>query len=170
MMAARTFRRDDLQYVRDIDLKTSDTPWEIEQWDAAGDRGDVCIVGTLFGTPVAFAVASQDGRIHKLAVRDSHRRKGFGNLLLYALREWAEGSGLTELTVCVPETECHPGHPGDRCGFFLKEGFLGLAVERDVRNVYGRVEDGMVLLWRLHGWSETQGKRQFQGSGKTSTL
>lgn len=143
----------DVNYLRDIDLKSFEAPWSDEQWTDLGLQGSTAIsVATNYGTPVGFGVfriEQRDVVALKIAVKPVARRQGVSRRLLDAGRQFAKENQAEWLRITVPESTIYPG-PYSLQPWLEASGFK--AITPFLKNhftVMGQPEDGVSFISKL---------------------
>lgn len=118
----------DLNWLMDIDIKSYEYPWSIEQWKKLADGLQyVILVALVKNVPVGFVAYDRtqgEVEILRIAVKPSYRRKGIGTKLLYTVEK---GAGtLNRIRIVVPEIQCFPGHEDDVSQWLLKRGYVAV--------------------------------------------
>lgn len=134
----------DLNFILDIDLKSTDDPWTIDQWRGACLNKDsyICLA-TYFNDPVGFIICNTAGRILKIAIKPTFRNKGVGTKLIETIKYWAVQKNILGLGIVVPESLCYTGNI---CKWLNKQGFLANGILKDGVKYCGIIEDGFLFL------------------------
>ena len=149
MIEVRPGRKEDIQYVLDIDVKCFDDPWSPDKWRK--DELSVA-VGTVHKTPVGVVVfeiintrKQQCVRMDKIAVKPGFRNRGIAKALVQEVRNCCMYNGLLYIETIIPESMCVPDTPRDVTGFLSKVGFRGFGIKRDAFTDMGQPEDGYIF-------------------------
>jgi GNAT superfamily N-acetyltransferase len=136
----------DVNYIKDIDLKSYQYPWPDESWFTLGDEETHhWCVATRRAEPIGFAVWQdhpQAVELHRIAVKPPEQRKGVGTQLVKYVCDYAKERYRGRIVTVVPEINCLPNDPDDVSGWLLKLGFKAEApILRDHVRRYGRLVD-----------------------------
>ena len=148
MIHVREMTTYDMQAVVDIDLKSSEFPWSLDEWRIAQREFKVFLV-TSFGEPVGFIVFSgekdEKGNpgvwLRVAAVKPAMRGQGCGRKLAERMMQYAHEIKAKEIRAAIPESHCY-----DRpCAgsWLLACGFKATEVLRNKFEHYGVLEDGI---------------------------
>lgn len=139
----------DVNYLKDIDLKSYQYPWGIEEWrQLQSNEGMRAFVATQLVEPVGFAILldkpeKQELEILKLGVKSGSREQGAGTQLLCFAEEAALDDGLRKMSLVVPEIKCLPGHPDDVSQWLLRHGYRAeVPILKEHFRMYGQWVDG----------------------------
>lgn len=152
---ARLSRPDDINSLRDLDIKCYDYPLTMEQWhkliEASGKKGEArCVLASYPSSYASKAIAfgvwqynEEDIMILRLGVLNAFRREGVGSYLVDEIRKDAVRKGAKRLTITVPACHTLPDDPDNVVGFLTACGFrtTGL-IYSDWKFMFGRQEDG----------------------------
>ena len=145
----------DINYVRDIDLKSYTYPWDSEMWrKLANDKSCYIVISSLGFTPTGFIVwkVEEDAcQVLRLGVKPHARNLGSGSALITHVEDWAIDHHLTNIYTLVPEINCFPGHPDDVSAWLLHRGFKAtLPIIEDLAFLYGNLVDGYKFVKELY--------------------
>jgi GNAT superfamily N-acetyltransferase len=147
----------DVNYLKDIDLKSYQYPWGIEEWRKLQSDGDRRACVAVHGAePIGFVVLldKPEKRHHpfhdettleilKLGVKPASRGQGAGTQLLRFVEEAALDGGFDKVALVVPEIKCVPRHPDDVSQWLLKRGYRAeIPILKDYFKMYGQLVDG----------------------------
>lgn len=126
----------DVNYIKDIDMKSYQYPWPHERWvTLSKDETYYWCVASRDVEPVGFAVwrdiqfevprlkFTPTISIERLAVKPFDRGEGIGTALLSYIYEYAEDHFFNRVVTVVPEINCLPGDPDDISAWLLLQGF-----------------------------------------------
>lgn len=145
----------DINYVRDIDLKSYLYPWDSDIWrKLANDKACYIVTSSLDFTPTGFIVWRTDDdtcQILRLGVKPCARNSGSGSALLSHAEDWAIAHHLASIFMVVPEINCFPGHPDDVSVWLRNRHYKAtLPVIEDVAVMYGKHVDGYKFVKELY--------------------
>jgi GNAT superfamily N-acetyltransferase len=155
----------DVNYIKDIDMKSYQYPWSHEQWAILGeDETYHWCVASRGVEPVGFAAwqnMQYEHRhpgliptvsIERLAVKPSDRREGIGTALIEYVCKYAEDQFFNRVVTVVPEINCLPGDPDDISAWLLAQGFRAeLPILKDHVCHYGKLVDCYTFARSLRG-------------------
>jgi GNAT superfamily N-acetyltransferase len=117
----------DVNYIKDIDMKSYQYPWPYEHWITLGeDETYHWCVAAKGVEPVGFAVWQDHPHaveIHRLAVKPADQGEGTGTSLMDYVCGYAKDCFFNRVVVVVPEINCLPGDPDDVSGWLAMQGF-----------------------------------------------
>jgi GNAT superfamily N-acetyltransferase len=117
----------DVNYIKDIDVKSYHYPWPHEQWvTLREDETYHWCVASLGVEPIGFATWQDHPHaveIHRLAVKPTMRGEGGGTALVEYICNYAGDRFFNRVVTVVPEINCLPGDPDDISGWLLMQGF-----------------------------------------------
>lgn len=134
----------DINALLDIDLKSVDNYWTLDQWRGMCVNHDTYVsLATYFNDPAGFIICNITGRILKIAVKPTFRNKGIGTRLIETVKYWATENNIPGLGIVVPESLCYNS---DICKWLNNQGFLANGVLKDGVTYCNEVEDGFLFI------------------------
>jgi len=151
----RISRPDDVNKLRDLDMKCYPYPQDMDFWRAVSqDENTTIIILEVVHQAAGFAVWSYGGKeatIHKLGVHPKYRRKGLGRLLVAACYRHVKDRGCDTISLVIPHIHCCPGDEDDVSVFLNKTGFTATGkVLTDFRIMYGSKVDGYIFARKIN--------------------
>jgi len=138
-MKPRTAKEHDAPFVLDIDTKSFDYYWTVDQWSAIWQARGMCIL-VIGEPPVGFCVINEDEvngvkamHIPKLAVREMSRGGGLGRRLLASVYTVCQKERIELMAASVPVFNVAG------CTWMKKMGFDAVGMRTETIN--GRDED-----------------------------
>jgi len=150
----------DVNYVRDIDLKSYQYPWDYDQWKVVGEsKTHHWCVAIKEAQPIGFAVWEDSPKgyadavkLLRLGVKPAYRGLGAGMQLLDYVLDYAEDSSFKRFLTIVPEIYCLPGHPDDVSEWLLHRGLHAVPpIVKEHAYMYGEWVDGFIFTTSLTG-------------------
>jgi hypothetical protein len=133
----------DAIYLLDIDLKGSEIPLGIEEWQIIANLSNwVIFVADWMGEPTGFIVfdsTPQAVEVHKLSCKPIERSSTILETLLGVAEAEARVTGSNLVRCLVPECSC--GGAYDVADWLNSMGYLATKVEPDMFWFYGRNYD-----------------------------
>jgi GNAT superfamily N-acetyltransferase len=134
----------DINALLDIDLKSVDNSWTLDQWRGMCVNHDTYVsLATYLNDPIGFIICNTTGRILKIAVKPAFRNKGIGTKLIETVKYWAVENNILGLGIAVPESLCYNS---DICRWLNNQGFLASGILKDEVKYCGIIEDGFLFL------------------------
>jgi hypothetical protein len=147
----------DSHHLLNIDLKVSEFPWDVEDWQLLQKFFPdwEISVATLNSTPVGFSVVELSAdddlcRIHKFAVLRRAQRIGVDNSLLNLIEYRTSIKSLGTLEYVASESACRPGDPYDVSQWLIWHGFTCEATEPEMFEGYGKDYDAYLFRKTIH--------------------
>jgi hypothetical protein len=146
----RPMKAGDSNHLLSIDRKSSEFPWEVEDWQLIQQYfpGWEVSVATLNGTPKGFSVIELSDEkdacyIQKLVAlgNDDDLRQ----LLLARITFRTLVKGFSSILYSTCELNCCPGDPYDESVWLQSQGFTYNATEVGEYSAYGRDYDGYIF-------------------------
>jgi len=156
-ISIRTGCNCDGNYIKDIDLKSYQYPWNGVRWQEVDENIAIAeIVALEHAQPIGFARWEVDRRLEsevtvsRLAVKPANRRQGAGTLMLRHIINAAKDNGFLKVSMVIPEINCLPGHPDDVSQWLLNRDFrVELPFVKDFVYMYGQWVDGFKFVTRV---------------------
>lgn len=161
----RLSRPNDINVIRDLDIKCYDYALEMPEWqDLLNTSGqENCarvVVVEAYRKPIGFAVwkmlppeSGVDQQIcflYRLGVRPGSRGHGLGSLLLKTCQEHAIRMQADLIRATVPDFKCRPDDPDNVSGFLLHHDFQATGhILPEYKFMYGKWTDGYIFEKRL---------------------
>lgn len=150
----RRMREGDSHHLVNIDLKTSEFPYDFEDWQLLGNYfQDWHIwVATDSQKPVAFAVVEIDenehiARMHRIACLPEGKTIGIHNLLLMTLEGNYCQQKLKGIEMPVPHTMCMADNDPYNVSVWLKShGYKCIRTVPDMFDGYGKDIEGYIFF------------------------
>jgi N-acetylglutamate synthase-like GNAT family acetyltransferase len=145
----RTAQTKDVHHLVDIDLKSYDYPWTVDEWrKLSEDPTCIIVIASFKVEPISVCVwrkkpAVKEAEILRLATKPKYRKRGAATFLLNAAEHSAKAHELEKVTIIVPEINCFPGHFDDVSQWLLKRGYQAIApILKNHFYMYGKRCDG----------------------------
>lgn len=146
----------DINYLMDVDLKSYDYPWTLDEWRKyLEDLTCTTLLASYKVEPVSVCVwqnkpGIDEAEILKLATKPAYRNQGAGLFLVNAVIMAAADYKLSNISIIVPEIKCFPGHPDDVSQWLLNRGFHAIVpiLKRHFR-MYGARCDGFKFMLEI---------------------
>ena len=158
----RLSRPNDINPLRDLDIKCYDYPLNMEQWQmlvqASGQDGQARVVIVEYESgysshAIGYAVWQKfegDFLLLRLGVVKPHRRRGIGHLLFDTVVKDARKRGIAKIRVTVPACHTLPQDPDNVSDFLKAMGFRANGVIlTDWKVMFGRQEDGYEFEYQV---------------------
>lgn len=147
----------DSHHLLNIDLKVSEFPWDVEDWQLLQKFFPdwEISVATINKTPVGFSVVELSAdddlcRIHKFAVLLRARRIGVHLSLMNVIEYRTFTRSLGTIEYVASECCCRPGDPYDVSEWLLRENFRCQDTEADMFEGYGKNYDAYLFRKIVH--------------------
>ena len=157
----RLSRPNDINVIRDLDIKCYDYPLEMAEWQdllntSGQDNQARCVLVEAYRKPLGFAVWKilppeagvnvQVCFLYRLGVRPTVRQKGLGRLLLKTCEAHATRMQADVIRTTVPDFKCKSGDPDDVSGFLSASGFMATGhIVDQYKFMYGKWVDGYIF-------------------------
>lgn len=151
----RLSRPNDINPLRDLDVKCYDYPLNMEQWQMlvqdSGQDGKARVVIVEYESgfnsqAIGYAVWQRfegDFLLLRLGVVKPYRRRGIGHLLFDTVLKDARKRNIPKIKVTVPACHALPGDPDNVTDFLLAMGFRASGrILPDWKFMFGKKEDG----------------------------
>lgn len=134
---------EDLAEVCQIEKSNFSMPWSEKSFLESMERGDTVFLVAYAGEEVAGYVGcyciAGTGEITNVAVKDSHRRKGIGGMLLEKLYE--EGAALDTYEFFLEVRESNEA----AISLYSRQGFVKEGIRK---NFYEKPIENAVIMWK----------------------
>ena len=139
----RKMQPEDLPQVCEIEKENFSLPWSEKSFSESMERKDTIFLTALAGTEVAgylgcYCIAGT-GEITNVAVKEVHRRKGIGGMLLEKLYE--EGAALDTKDFFLEVRESNEA----AIGLYSRQGFVKEGIRK---NFYEKPVENAVIMWK----------------------
>ena len=142
-IVVRKMQPEDLIQVCEIERKNFSLPWSEKSFLESIERRDTIFLAAFDGTEVVgylgcYCIAGT-GEITNVAVKESHRRKGIGGMLLEKLYE--EGAALETKEFFLEVRESNEA----AIGLYSYQGFIKEGIRK---NFYEKPVENAIIMWR----------------------
>lgn len=142
-IVVRKMQPEDLIQVCEIERGNFSVPWSEKSFSESMEREDTVFLSACIGAEVAgylgcYCIAGT-GEITNVAVKESHRRKGIGGMLLEKLYE--EGCCLDTKEYFLEVRESNAA----AIGLYLAQGFVKEGIRK---NFYEKPVENAVIMWK----------------------
>lgn len=149
----RPMQLGDSPHLLNIDLKSSEFPWEVADWELLNNyfKHWRVLIALFNNTPAAFSVFELDSdedslHIHKLEALPIGKRVGLQFLMLDAIEHDGRCAALGVMDFIVPVSSCRgPGDPYDISEWVSRAGFKCQREEPSMFEGYGKEIAGYVF-------------------------
>jgi len=156
----RLTRPNDINALKDLDLKSYQYPLELDQWQSrvngSGKPNEPrIVVAEVHRKPVAYAMWSVDKEhngvhLERLGVLPKYRRCLIGTALIRACLQDGYDKFCEEVRIVVPSIYCCPGKDDDVSFFLNVNGFNANGeIVHDMRKMYGELVDGYIFVRKI---------------------
>ncbi len=154
--AIRPAIKTDAPYLIDIDVKSFDHAWLDDDWAIVWDDQDASIyVATVYGNPIGFMATERQehngkllNHIYKVAVKEQFRGNNVGRMLLAHAYEEAKQSGMSYLSLSVPESMTVENSPRYCLPWIQKMGFVATETVGTER-LWGQKEEVILFMFEV---------------------
>lgn len=149
----RPFQLGDAPHILNIDLKCSEFPFDIEDWQMIKSYFPhwEILMAVIRKQPCAFIMYDYDsenrvGNLHKFAALPYALKAGVIGYLIDVISNTALLRGFTHLELIVPSNSCRGGNDTyDRSSLLLRNNFKCTKIITEAFEAYGEADDGFVF-------------------------